>query len=48
MIRLPEAHMVSRGAGVTVAVLDTGVDFAHPMLAGRLVNGYDFVLAVWP
>ena len=43
MIRLPEAHTVSRGAGITVAVLDTGVDFTHPMLAGRLVNGYDFV-----
>lgn len=43
MIRLPEAHTVSRGAGITVAVLDTGVDFTHPMLAGRLVAGYDFV-----
>ncbi|HKP12429.1 MAG TPA: S8 family serine peptidase, partial [Blastocatellia bacterium] len=43
MIRLPEAHTVSRGAGVTVAVLDTGIDFTHPMFAGRLVQGYDFV-----
>jgi thermitase len=43
MIRLPEAHMVTRGAGITVAVLDTGVDASHPALAGRLVNGYDFV-----
>jgi subtilisin family serine protease len=43
MIRLPEAHTVTRGAGITVAVLDTGVDAAHPALAGRLVNGYDFV-----
>ncbi|MBC7940669.1 MAG: S8 family serine peptidase, partial [Chitinophagaceae bacterium] len=28
---------------VTVAVLDTGVDVAHPALAGRLVAGFDFV-----
>lgn len=43
MIRLPEAHSVTRGAGVTIAVLDTGVDATHPALAGRLVSGYDFV-----
>jgi thermitase len=43
IIRLPEAHTVTRGAGITVAVLDTGVDTMHPALAGRLVNGYDFV-----
>jgi subtilisin family serine protease len=43
IMRLPEAHTVTRGAGVTVAVLDTGVDFGHPALAGRLVDGYDFV-----
>jgi subtilisin family serine protease len=42
-IRLPEAHQVSRGAGIIVAVLDTGVDGTHPALAGRLVSGFDFV-----
>lgn len=42
-IGLPRAHAVSRGAGVTVAVLDTGVDLEHPALAGHLVPGYDFV-----
>ena len=43
MIRLPEAHTVTRGAGITVAVLDTGIDLNHPALAGHLIDGYDFV-----
>jgi len=42
-MRLDQAHSVSIGQGITVAVIDTGVDFSHPALAGRLVPGYDFV-----
>jgi hypothetical protein len=42
-IRLPEAHTVTRGAPITVAVLDTGVDLNHPALAGRIAQGFDFV-----
>ncbi len=42
-LRLAEAHTLSVGSSVTVAVLDTGVDSAHPALAGRLVPGFDFV-----
>jgi thermitase len=43
VMRLPQAFRVTRGAGVTVAVLDTGVDTTHPELASHLMNGYDFV-----
>lgn len=42
-LRLPEAHTITRGADVTVAILDTGADLSHPALAGHLVPGYDFV-----
>jgi thermitase len=42
-LRLPEAHAITSGANVIVAVLDTGVDLNHPALAGHLVPGYDFV-----
>jgi subtilisin family serine protease len=30
-------------AGVTIAILDTGLDASHPEFAGRVTAGYDFV-----
>jgi hypothetical protein len=37
-IRLPQAHAVAKnyGAGITVAVLDTGIDLSHPGFVGKL------------
>ena len=42
-LRLPQAHARTTGAGVRVAVLDTGIDANHPLFAGRLLPGFDFV-----
>lgn len=43
-IDLAAAHAGgTRGAGITIAVLDTGVAYTHPGLAGHLVAGYDFI-----
>lgn len=42
-IRLPAAHTATTGAGIVVAILDTGIDMEHPALRDRLVPGYDFI-----
>ena len=42
-LRLTQAHAYTRGWGVRVAVVDTGLDFNHPLFAGRIAYPvYDF------
>jgi len=40
---VPQAHQISRGEGVTVAVVDTGIRTDHPVLAERATEGPDFL-----
>jgi type VII secretion-associated serine protease mycosin len=40
-LHIPQAHLITRGAGQIVALVDTGVD-AHPDLAGSVIPGTDF------
>lgn len=44
LIRTPQTQAAfnAAGTGVTVAVIDSGVDPTHPVLKNVLVNGYDF------
>jgi subtilisin family serine protease len=38
-----QAHKLSQGAAVRIAIIDTGVDYEHPDLQGRIIALSDFV-----
>ena len=42
-VKAPQAWTSSTGAGIKVAVIDTGIDYNHPDLAANYAGGYDFV-----
>ena len=42
-LHLGAAHAVATGQGVTVAILDTGIDPTHPQLQGVYAGGVDLV-----
>lgn len=44
MLGLNQAHSLNRGAGIKVAVLDTGIQLGHPVLVNHMTSArYDFV-----
>lgn len=42
LVRADKAWARTRGAGVRVAVADTGIDYRHPDIAPNYAGGYDF------
>jgi len=42
-LHVDQAHRLATGKGVRVAVIDTGVDVAHPELHGQIARTSDFV-----
>jgi len=40
--RIEEAWQITRGAGVRIAIIDTGIDATHQDLEGAVVGGADF------
>ncbi len=43
LIRADEAWLIARGKNIVVAVLDTGVDYNHEDLTGRVSKGKDYI-----
>lgn len=42
-MQIAQAHHWAQGRGVRVAIIDTGVDYTHPQLRGRVVEHLDLV-----
>ncbi len=46
-IQAPQAWDISRGNGIRIAIVDTGVQNDHPDLQGKVVMGYNYVNGNW-
>jgi subtilisin family serine protease len=42
-LQLPQAHALALGDKVLIAVVDSGIDAAHPELAGMIIDQYDAI-----
>jgi subtilisin family serine protease len=42
-LNIPQAHQSSQGAGVRIALIDTGVDLTHPDLHERIAGTHSFI-----
>ncbi|MEV0650265.1 S8 family serine peptidase [Phytomonospora sp. NPDC050363] len=40
-LRVAEIHAITKGEGVTIGIIDTGVDATHPDIAGSVLPGTD-------
>ena len=47
-LHLPEAHRVATGAGVVLAVIDSGIDASHAEIVGAIADQYDAVAPAGP
>ena len=43
LVRLAEAQRQGLGAGTVIAVIDSAIDTLHPVFAGRMIEGWDFL-----
>ncbi|MBO9542651.1 peptidase S8 [bacterium] len=43
IVQAPQAWRTSKGSGMVIAVLDTGLDTTHPEFAGRVVTGFNAI-----
>ncbi|MBI4386788.1 MAG: S8 family peptidase [Elusimicrobia bacterium] len=44
-VNAPKAWKTTKGGGVKVAVIDTGIDYTHPQLAPNVKGGWNFTTA---
>ena len=43
LVNAPAVHPYSKGKGIKIAIVDTGIDYTHPDINDNYKGGYDFV-----